>query len=396
MAVSDRIRNAMAEGSWIRRMFEEGIALKKQYGEENVFDLTLGNPVVEPPVAFKEELKKWVNASELGMHRYMPNAGYPETRAAVAQALSAETGLAIDTENVLMTVGAAGGLNVVLKTILNPGDEVIVWAPFFVEYLFYIDNHGGVSRITETDEGFLPTIGALENNLTERTRAVIINSPNNPTGVLYPRDLLAGIGEVLSRKESELGSHVYLISDEPYRKLIYDGLTYPFVFHHYPRSIVVSSHSKDLAVPGERIGYVAISPQLEDGQEMMNGLVFCNRTLGFVNAPALMQHVVAGLQEVTVDVAGYQRKRDFLYAALTDMGYSVVRPQGAFYMFPRSPVPDEMDFINELRKHNVLAVPGRGFGRAGYVRISYCVEDRTIEGSLRGFRDVSRHYGLAN
>jgi aspartate aminotransferase len=396
VAVSERIRNAMAGGSWIRRMFEEGIALKQQYGEENVFDLTLGNPVVEPPVAFKEELRRWVDASGPGMHRYMPNAGYPETRTAVAQALSAETGLAIGAEHVLMTVGAAGGLNVVLKTILNPGDEVIVWAPYFVEYLFYIDNHGGVSRIAETDEGFLPGIDALEENLTRRTRAVIINSPNNPTGVLYPADLLASIGEVLSKKEGELGSQIYLISDEPYRKLIYDGLTYPFVFHHYPRSIVVSSHSKDLAVPGERIGYVAISPQVDNGEELMDGLVFCNRTLGFVNAPALMQHVVAGLQKATVDVADYQRKRDFLHAALTEMGYSVVRPQGAFYMFPKSPVPDEMDFLSELRKHNVLAVPGKGFGRSGYVRISYCVEDRTIEGSLRGFREVARHYGLPN
>ncbi len=396
MTVSQRIRDAMAGGSWIRRMFEEGIALKQQYGEENVFDLTLGNPVVEPPVAFKEELRRWVHASEPGMHRYMPNAGYPETRTAVASALSHETGLDIESDHVLMTVGAAGGLNVVLKTVLNPGDEVIVWAPYFVEYLFYIDNHGGVSRIVETDEGFAPSLEALEENLTRRTRAVIVNSPNNPTGVLYPADLLTKMGEVLSRKEGEFGSRIYLISDEPYRKIIYDGLTYPFVFHHYPRSIVVSSHSKDLAVPGERIGYVAIGPQVEDAEGVMDGLVFCNRTLGFVNAPALMQHVVTGLQEATVDVADYQRKRDFLHTALTDMGYSVVRPQGAFYMFPRSPVPDEMDFIGELRKHNVLAVPGRGFGRSGHVRISYCVEDRTIEGSLEGFREVARHYGLPN
>ena len=396
MAISERIRDAMAGGSWIRRMFEEGIALKQQYGEENVFDLTLGNPVVEPPTAFKEELRRWVEVSAPGMHRYMPNAGYPETRAAVARALSTETGLTVGAEQILMTVGAAGALNVVLKAILNPGDEVIVWAPYFVEYLFYVDNHGGIARIAETDEGFLPTVAALEENLTRRTRAVIVNSPNNPTGVLYPAELLARIGEALSRKEVEWDSRIYLISDEPYRKLIYDGLTYPFVFHHYPRSIVVSSHSKDLAVPGERIGYIAISPQLDDGAEVMDGLVFCNRTLGFVNAPALMQHVVAGLQEATVDVADYQRKRDFLHAALTEMGYSVVRPQGAFYMFPRSPVPDEMDFVGELRKHNVLAVPGRGFGRSGYVRISYCVEDRTLEGSLRGFREAARHYGLSN
>ena len=396
MTISGRIREAMERGSWIRRMFEEGIALKQQYGEDNVFDLTLGNPVMEPPRAFKEELKRWVDAPAAGMHRYMPNAGYPETRAAVAQALSQETGLAVGANHVLMTVGAAGGLNVVLKTLLDPGDEVIVWAPYFVEYLFYIDNHGAISRIAETDDSFLPSLSALEQNLSPRTRAVIINSPNNPTGVVYPGELLAEMGKLLSKKEAEFSSRLYLVSDEPYRKLIYDGLTYPCIFHYYPRSIVVSSHSKDLAIPGERIGYVVLSPELEDGEEVMNGLIFCNRTLGFVNAPALMQHAVTSLQQTTVDVADYQRKRDYLHKALTDMGYSVVLPQGAFYMFPKSPVPDEMDFLAELRKHNILAVPGRGFGRSGYIRISYCVEDKTIEGSLPGFREVARHYGLCD
>ena len=396
MTVSRKTREAMQRGSWIRRMFEEGIVLKQQYGEDNVFDLTLGNPVVEPPTAFKEELKKWADAPVPGMHRYMPNAGYPETRAAVAQALSEETGLALSAEHMLMTVGAAGGLNVVLKTILNPGDEVIVWAPYFVEYLFYIDNQGGFSSIAETDDSFLPTPSALEEALSPRTRAVIINSPNNPTGVLYPSGLLAEMGKLLTKQEAKFGSQIYLVSDEPYRKLIYDGLSYPFIFHYYPRSIVVSSHSKDLAIPGERIGYIAISPQLENGEEVMDGLVFCNRTLGYVNAPALMQHVVTSLQKATVDVADYQRKRDYLHKALTDMGYSVVMPQGAFYMFPKSPVLDEMDFLAELRKQNILAVPGKGFGRSGYIRISYCIEDKTIEGSLPGFREVARHYGLCD
>ncbi len=396
MAISHKIGEAMQRGSWIRRMFEEGIALKQQYGEDNVFDLTLGNPVAEPPTAFKEELKKWADDPVPGMHRYMPNAGYPETRAAVAQAISEEAGLTISPEHVLMTVGAAGGLNVVLKTILNPGDEVIVWAPYFVEYLFYINNQGGLSSIAETDDSFLPTPSALEEALSPRTRAVIINSPNNPTGVLYPGGLLAEMGKLLTKQEAKFGSQIYLVSDEPYRKLIYDGLSYPFVFRYYPRSIVVSSHSKDLAIPGERIGYVAISPQVENGEEVMNGLVFCNRTLGYVNAPALMQHVVTSLQKATVDVADYQRKRDYLHKALTDMGYSVVLPQGAFYMFPKSPVPDEMDYLAELRKHNILAVPGKGFGRSGYIRISYCIEDKTIEGSLPGFREVARHYGLCD
>lgn len=394
MTISQRIRDSLTRGSWIRRMFEEGIALRQQYGEDKVFDLTLGNPVVEPPPAFKRELKKWAESPAPGLHRYMPNAGYPETRAAVAQALFQETGLALKADHVLMTAGAAGGLNVVLKTILDPGDEVIVWAPYFVEYLFYIDNHGGTGKVVETDDNFLPSLSALEESLCERTRAVLLNSPNNPTGVVYPGELLTEMGKLLTKKEAEFGSQIYLISDEPYRKLIYDSLPYPCPFHHYPRSIIVTSHSKDLALPGERIGYVALSPQLEGAEEVMNGLIFCNRTLGFVNAPALMQHVVASLQKETVDVADYQRKRDYLYQALTDMGYSVVKPQGAFYMFPKSPVPDEMELLSELRKHNILVVPGRGFGRGGYVRISYCVEDRTIEGSLSGFREVARHFHL--
>lgn len=393
-AVARRVRDAMQSGSWIRRMFEEGMQLKEQYGADNVFDLTLGNPVVEPPRVFKEELARWASASDAGLHRYMPNAGYPETRAAVAQALSEETGLAVASDHVLMTVGAAGGLNVVLKALIDPGDEVIVWAPYFVEYLFYIDNHGGVAVVAETDEGFLPTPSALEEKLSPRTKAVIINSPNNPTGVLYPGELLAQMSGLLSQKEAEFGTEVYLISDEPYRKLIYDGLIYPPVFHYHPRSIVVSSHSKDLAIPGERIGYAAISPQMQNGQELMEGMVFCNRTLGFVNAPALMQHVVASLQQATVDVGDYQRKRDRLYQALTDMGYNVVRPQGAFYMFPQSPVPDEMQFIAQLRRHNILAVPGKGFGRSSHIRISYCVEDGTIEGALPGFRQVAVEHGL--
>lgn len=394
MSISRKVRDAMARGSWIRRMFEEGIVLRERHGEENVFDLTLGNPVAEPPTAFKEELRRWAESAASGLHRYMPNAGYPETRAAVADALSSETGLSVGMEHVVMTVGAAGGLNVVLKAILDPGDEVVIWAPYFVEYLFYIDNHGGVSRIAETDEDFLPAIPELEKAVSPRTKAVIINSPNNPTGVLYSGRLLADMAGILTEKEAEFGTAIYLISDEPYRKLIYDGLAYQFVFHHYPRSIIVNSHSKDLAVPGERIGYVALSPYLDNAKETWDALVFCNRTLGYVNAPALMQHVVASLQGASVDVADYQRKRDLLHRALTDMNYSVVLPQGAFYMFPESPVPDEMDFIAALREHNILAVPGRGFGRSGHIRISFCVDDRTIEGALPGFEKVARHYGL--
>ena len=388
MAVSNKIRGLLEQGSWIRRMFEEGIALKQQFGDENVFDLSLGNPILEPPDEFSEELRRIVEDPSPGMHRYMPNSGYPETRAAVAAQLSEETGLNFTADELIMTCGAGGALNVVLKTLFDPGDEVVIFAPYFVEYFFYADNHGGACKVVPPDENFLPDIDALEDAIGERTRAVLINSPNNPTGVLYTDETLAEISEVIRKKEREHGTEIFLVSDEPYRRLIFDGLEYPHIFHHHVRSIVATSHSKDLALPGERIGYIAIHPDYEDSVELMDGLVFCNRTLGFVNAPALMQHIVAKLQSVTVDVGEYQSKRDYMYRELTDIGYDVVKPQGAFYMFPKSPIEDDVEFVAELQKHNVLVVPGRGFGMPGHFRISFCVTDETLSGSIPGFREA--------
>jgi len=378
----------MEGASWIRRMFEEGAALKARYGEERVFDLSLGNPVMEPPPQFHQELRRLLQDPPPGMHRYMPNAGYPETREAVAQALARETGLPLSAREVVMTVGAGGAINVALHAILDPGDEVILLSPYFPEYLFYVDNHGGVPRVVPTDAHFLPDLGAIEAALGPRTRAIIINSPNNPTGVVYPPSLLAQLGALLDEGSRRLGREVFLISDEPYRKLLYDGLAYPHPFHYYQRTIVATSFSKDLALPGERIGYLAVHPEYPGRGELVEGLVFCNRTLGFVNAPALMQRVVARLQGVTVDVSQYQRKRDLLYDSLTAMGYQVPRPQGAFYMFPRCPGGDDLRFVEELRRHRVLVVPGRGFGTPGYFRIAYCVEDRVIHGALEGMRRV--------
>ena len=386
MAISKKIRKLLKQGSWIRRMFEEGAVLKQRYGEDNVFDLSLGNPVMEPPAQFLEELRRVAESPMPGMHRYMSNVGYPETRAAVAVQLREETGLDFADDEILMTCGAGGALNVTLKALLDPGDEVVIFAPYFVEYRFYADNHGGTCRVVPPDEDFYPDLEALERSIGPRTRVVLVNSPNNPTGVVYGAELLARMGEIIDARERELGTEVFLLSDEPYRKIIFDGLEYAHVFHHHVRSIVATSHSKDLALPGERIGYVAVNPGYDDKAELMEGLAFCNRTLGFVNAPALMQHIVSRLQSVTVDVGGYQAKRDFLYRHLTEMGYSVVKPQGAFYMFPRAPVDDDVAFVDELRKHRVLVVPGRGFGLPGYFRIAYCVEDRTLEGSLPGFR----------
>ena len=386
MAVSAKIKRFMEEGSWIRRMFEEGIALKQEYGEENLYDLSLGNPVMEPPPQFRDELLRLANSREPGMHRYMPNAGYQETRSAVADQLSTETGLDFTAAEIVMTCGAGGALNVVLKTLLDPGDEVVIFAPYFVEYMFYTDNHGGTCRVVPPDSGFYPDFAAFESTLGPRTRVVLVSSPGNPTGVVYSGDMLARLAQIIERAEREHGREIFLVSDEPYRKIIFDGVQYPHIFGHHVRSIVATSHSKDLALPGERIGFIAVSPQYEDRAELMDGLTFCNRTLGFVNAPALMQRVVARLQGVTVDVGEYQAKRDFLYKELTDIGYSVVKPQGAFYMFPRSPTEDDVAFVAELQRHRVLVVPGRGFGMPGHFRISYCVTDRTLEGAIDGFR----------
>jgi len=384
----------MVEGSWIRRMFEDGAKLKQRYGPENVFDLSLGNPVMEPPAEFFRELQKLAEHPAPGRHRYMENAGYPETRTAVAEQLSSETGIKLTMNEVVMTCGAAGALNVVLKTLLNRGDEVILFAPYFVEYLNYIDNHNGVVKVLPTDEQFMPRLDVLEASIDTRTRAVIINSPNNPSGVVYSESLIHQLGSLLRQKEAQYGTEIFLISDEPYRKIIYDDIKYPSPLCHHLNSIIVTSHSKDLAIPGERIGYIAAHPGCSQREELVNGFIFCNRTLGFVNAPALMQHVVRHLQSVTVPVAEYQQKRDFLYHHLTELGYSVIKPQGAFYMFPRSPLEDDVAFVKELQQWKVLTVPGRGFGTARHFRISYCVDDKTLEGAITGFREVARKFKL--
>jgi aspartate aminotransferase len=392
--ISERVRKSMEHGSWIRKMFEEGNILKKQYGAENVFDLSLGNPEMEPPPEFHRELKRLAETPHPGMHRYMENAGYAETREAVATQLSTESGIKCSLNEIVMTCGAAGALNVVLKTILNPGDEVILFAPYFAEYLNYIDNHDGVSRVLPTDSKFVPRLDTLEAAIGTRTRAVLINSPNNPSGAVYHDGFMRQLGELLLRKESALAAPIYLINDAPYSKIVFDGLDCPQVWPYYRDSITVTSHSKDLGLPGERIGYIAIHPECRQRKELVDGFIYCNRILGYVNAPALMQRVVSRLQAVTISVTEYQRKRDFLYQHLSQMGYSMVKPQGTFYMFPKSPLEDDVAFVRELQQHRVLTVPGRGFGTPGYFRIAYCVSDRTLEGALDGFGETSQKFKL--
>ena len=365
------------------RTSAEEYAIRKRY-----------NPVVEPPEEFYHELRRLASDPIKGMHRYMPNNGYPATRRAVAQGLQRETRLPFTEDHIVMTCGAAAALNVVLKTILDPGDEVLILAPYFVEYEYYIDNHRGVAVVAPTGADFQPDLEGIEAAITPRTRAIIINSPNNPTGVVYPAERLHALGDLLRHAQDRQKREIFLISDEPYRRLIFDGLAYPQVFPHYDNTIVVHSHTKDLALPGERIGYIAVHPVYPGKQELMDGLTFCNRILGFVNAPALMQHVVRALQGISVDVADYQRKRDFLYHRLTELGYAVVQPQGAFYLFPRSPIADDVAFVEALQRWNVLTVPGRGFGTPGHFRIAYCVEDRVLEGAMEGFARAAEQFQL--
>jgi aspartate aminotransferase len=394
MPIARKIKHYMESASWIRGMFEEGIRLKQRYGEDNIFDLSLGNPVMEPPPAFYATLRQLLQDPPPGMHRYMPNVGYAETRAAVAAQLAKETGVAFSAEHIIMCVGAAAGINVVLRTLLDPGDEVLFFAPYFVEYHFYVDYHGGVAKVVPTDAHFDLDLEALGAALTPRSKVVLMNSPNNPTGVIYPAATLKELGELLQRKERQFNTKIYLLSDEPYKKLIYGGLTYPEIYSHHANALSVTSHAKDLALPGERIGYIAIHPDCADLQDLISGMSFTTRTLGFVNAPALMQRALVHLQGVTVDMQQYERKRDFLCDNLSAMGYQLVKPQGAFYIFPKTPIADDVAFVEALQAKHILTVPGRGFGSPGHFRIAYCVEDRTIERAMDGFRAVAKAFGM--
>jgi len=392
MPISKKVRAAVEQGSWIRRMFEDGIKLKEEFGSENVFDLSLGNPVMQPPKEFYEKLTMLVSSPNPGMHRYMPNAGYFETRNAVATSLEKEFDFPFQANDIIMTVGAGGALNVIFKALLDSEDEVVIFSPFFVEYRLYVDNHGGSCRVVAPSSDFLPDVESFQQSLNKHTKVVLINSPNNPSGVMYPKDIIEEIVNLVHEAEERFDSEIYIVSDEPYRKIIFDDLEYPNVFELHNRYIVATSHSKDLALPGERIGYIAVHPNIDDKTELIDALIFCNRSLGFVNAPALMQHVVESLQSVTVDVGEYQKKRDFLYPKLIKMGYKVVKPNGAFYMFPRSPIKDDVKFTEELLNHKVLVVPGTGFGLPGYFRLSYCLEDSILEGSLSGFEAAISKY----
>jgi aspartate aminotransferase len=384
MAVSKRVTGFMAEASWIRRMFEEGAELRRIHGPDNVFDFSLGNPDLEPPKAFQEALEAVVHDPTPGLHRYMSNAGFPEARAAIARRVHQAHGVDPTADGVLLTVGAAGAINIALKALLDPGSEVVVVAPYFPEYRFYVDNHGGKLVVVPSGPRFDLDLDALEKVLGPNTRAILINSPNNPTGRVYPRATIEALGKLVDRKAPD----ATLIVDEPYRRLLYDGVEQASVLASTPRSCVATSFSKDLGLAGERIGYLAVHPEHPDRKAFLAAAVFASRTLGFVNAPAIMQRTIARLPDVSVDVEVYAKRRRLLLDGLADAGYEVVPPEGAFYLFPRSPIPDDLAFVRAAVAERILVVPGTGFGTPGFFRLSYAVPTEVIGRALPGFKRV--------
>jgi aspartate aminotransferase len=386
MSISNKMRAFAEKSSWIRKMFEEGAKMKAQFGAENVFDFSLGNPDVPPPPQFTEVLKELAADQSPGMHAYMPNGGYPWVREALAARISQEQGVSVTGGDMLMTCGAAGAINVVMKSLLNPGDEVILLAPYFVEYNFYVDNHGGVSKVINTTADFDLDLAAVEAAITDKTKAVLINSPNNPTGQIYSQEALNGLGALLDAAGQRLGTTIYLIADEPYRKIVFDGHQVGSAFLASRNSIVLSSYSKELSLPGERIGFLAVHPEITEKAALLGAMTLANRILGFVNAPALMQRAVARLQDASVDNSIYARRRELFCKILTEAGYEFQPPKGAFYIFPKSPIADDVAFCAILQEHKILAVPGQGFGAPGYFRLAFCVADDVIARSAEAFR----------
>lgn len=390
---SEKVVNNLSRSSWIRAMFEEGARLAEKYGADKVYDYSLGNPYAEPPAEVVSSLKNHILSDEKGLHRYMNNAGFTEVREKVAKSLEKESGVKLSSENIVMTVGAAGGLNVVLKALLNPGEEVIVFAPYFVEYNFYTDNHGGKTVVVPPNTStFEPDLNALEESITSKTKAMIINTPNNPTGVVYSEEKLKDIAEIIERKEKEYNTTIFVISDQPYSEILYDDIKLPSTLAIFNNSIIVNSFSKSLGLAGERIGYIAASSKIKDIEMLMNALAFCNRTLGFVNAPALFQKVVGDAIDARVEIEEYKMRRDFLYENLTKLGFECVKPQGAFYLFPKALIDDDVEFAKRAIKHNLLLVPGSGFGCPGYFRLSYCVDFDMIKNSISAFEKLAKEF----
>jgi aspartate aminotransferase len=384
MPVSRALQQQLENASWIRRMFEEGVRLKRERGADKVFDFSLGNPDVEPPAEVLDALRRVVAGNRPGSHGYMPNPGYPEVREIVARKLQRETGLAFAAEDVFMTIGAAGACNVILKSILDPGDEVIVLTPFFPEYQFYIANHSGRMVLVDTDNEFLPDVEKIAAAITPRTRAIILNSPNNPTGRIYPESILGELDQMLALA----GQPIIVLSDEPYKSYVYDGKRQPEVASSISNTAICYSWSKSMGLAGERIGYLALSPRLPDLAALRGACAFSNRTLGYINAPAIWQWVIRETADTTIDIAPYEHKRNVLCSALKSIGYDVTPPEGSFYIFLNTPIADDIAFTRLLSNYGVLAVPGTGFGKSGYIRLSLTIPIEQIQNSISGFEQA--------
>ena len=383
--VAQKMLDSIENASWIRKMFEEGARLKARFGADNVYDFSLGNPDLSPPKSFQDALETMAADRSEGIHSYMPNAGLLRVRSRVATQVSREHQVELGAEEILMTCGAAGGLNIIFKALLNPGEEIIVPRPYFVEYGFYVDNHGGKLVPVESRSDFSLDIKAIENAISLRTKAVLLNSPNNPSGVIYRGEEIDALTGLLRRASTDLGHPVFLVSDEPYRKLVFTGSSVPPILKYYSNSIVTSSFSKDLSIPGERIGYVAVHPKASHKTALLEALTLANRILGYVNAPALMQRVIGEALDSSVDIGIYERRRNHLAEILSEAGYTFTMPQGTFYFFPRSPIPDDIKFVHLLQEEHILTVPGTGFGAPGHFRIAFCAGDKVIKRSREGF-----------
>lgn len=394
--IAEKMIPFVQNNSAIRTMFEEGNRLKKQYGADKVYDFSLGNPSVPAPDCVREAIVDLANNEDpVILHGYMNNAGFEDVRETIAQSLYRRFGTDFSAKNLIMTVGAASGLNVILKTVLNPGEEVIVFAPYFLEYGAYVKNYDGkLVEISPDTETFQPDLEELERKITANTRAVIVNSPHNPTGVIYSEDTIKALAAILEKKQKEYGSVIYLISDEPYRELAYDGAEVPYLTKYYKNTVVGYSYSKSLSLPGERIGYLVIPDDLEDSETVIAAAGIANRILGSVNAPSLMQKVIARCVDAEVDVAAYDKNRLALYNGLTACGFQCIKPQGAFYLFVKSPVADEKEFCEAGKKYNILMVPGSSFACPGYVRLAYCVSYETIINSLPEFKKLAAEFSL--
>lgn len=399
--VSERIQKALLGSSAIRAMFVEGKAMAEKYGAENVYDFSLGNPATPAPAALNDAVRELLDESDAAeggsveLHGYMENAGYKDVRQAIADNLNQRFGTKFDDHNIVMTVGAAGGLNIIFKTILNPGDEVIVFAPFFGEYREYAANFGANIVVVQPNlETFQPDLADFEAKITAKTKALIINTPNNPTGVIYKPETMQQIAAILEKKQQEFGTDIYLISDEPYRELVYDGNQEDFLTKYYKNTIVGYSFSKSLSLPGERIGYVAVPDEAADAEDLIRGIEISNRTLGFVNAPSLIQKAVARCLNEKTDVAFYDENRVMLYEGLSKLGFTCIKPEGAFYLWVKSPVENEEEFVNEGKKFHLLMVKGSAFGCPGFVRLAYCVSHETVKNSMPAFEQLAKVYGL--